>query len=121
MNTPTIAALMPVFNGASTLARALDSIAAGEEQPDEVFIVDDGSRDETPRILAQYQTRLPNMRVLTLGQNRGLVAALNAGLNEAASRYIARLDADDEWLPSHVASLRSHLALANGAKLLLRA
>jgi glycosyltransferase involved in cell wall biosynthesis len=109
---------MPVFNGAATLARALDSIAVGEELPDEIIVVDDGSRDESPAILAQYRSRLPSMRVLTLDQNRGLVAALNAGLNAAQSRYVARLDADDEWLPGHVASLRQHIACANGAKLL---
>ena len=115
---PTISVLIPVFNGATTLSRALDSIAAGSELPDEIIAVDDGSRDDTPLILARYQSRLPNMRVLTLPENQGLVAALNAGVKAATSLYIARLDADDEWLSHHVATLKHHILEADEAKVL---
>jgi glycosyltransferase involved in cell wall biosynthesis len=115
-NEPTISVLVPVYNGEATLERALESIRANEIQPHEVVVVDDGSTDRTPEILAAW-SRLPGMRIVRLPSNGGLLAALNVGLAAAKSDYIARLDADDEWLPSHVGTLRRAVLGRPGVKL----
>ena len=66
------------------------------------MIIDDGSTDRSGRILADYAGRDPRIRVLRQ-QNRGLIASLNRGLNEARGVYIARMDADDVALPERLA------------------
>lgn len=106
---PTIAALLPVYNAAATLERALGSIAAGSDVPDHIVAVDDGSADATCDILNHWKDRLP-LEVLRLPSNRGLREALNAGLSRLRADFVARLDADDEWLPGHVETLRRALA-----------
>lgn len=114
---PTVSALLPVYNGAATLARALDSIFAGQSQPDEVLVIDDGSTDTTAHVLAAYAARQPALRVVTMAANGGLRAALNHGVAEARGDFIARIDADDEWLAGHVAALRSQIERTPGIKL----
>lgn len=95
----TIAALIPAFNAEATLARALDSVMAQTRRPDEIIVVDDGSRDGTAAIAAAY----PSVRLCTHAANRGLIAALNTGLDALTAQWVAFLDADDEWLPEKLA------------------
>ena len=114
---PTITALLPVHNGAATLARALDSVFGGESMPDEVLVVDDGSTDATAAILADYASRQPTLTIVRLPTNGGLHAALNRGVAEARGDFIARIDADDEWLAGHVAAQRRRIDSAPGLKL----
>jgi glycosyltransferase involved in cell wall biosynthesis len=101
---PKVSILMPVRNGADWLGEALESIR-GQTFPDwELVAVDDGSTDSTPRILEAYRRRDGRLRVLaTSERNRGIVAALNCGLDEVRGRYVARVDADDVALPERLA------------------
>ncbi len=91
-----VSVVIPVRNGARTIMRAIDSVVAQTLPPSEVVVVDDGSTDATPRILAAYGSRI---NVIRQG-SRGPSAARNVGA-AAASRanYVAFLDADDVWLP----------------------
>lgn len=89
-----ISVVMGVYNGASTLAETIDSILAQSEPDFELIVVDDGSTDEAPRILADYAGR--DQRVQIIRQdNAGLTRALIAGCALARGKYIARHDAGD--------------------------
>jgi len=90
----TVAVVIPAFNRAHTLKRALDSVFGQTRMPDEVILVDDGSTDHTQELSAQY----PELHYLQQ-PNRGVSAARNLGVKAANSEWVAFLDSDDEWLP----------------------
>src|SRR6185437_1499141 len=87
--------IIPAFNLARYLPAAIDSALAQEPPggPVEVIVIDDGSSDETPQVLAAYSDRVTVLRQ----PNRGFVATVDRGLGLANGEYIALLDADDEW------------------------
>ncbi len=103
---PTVSVITPVYNGERYLRAALDSLLA-QTYPDwELVIVDDGSTDGTPDILASYSDR----RIVKLRQpNSGEAAARNAGLANAHGEYIAFLDADDLYLPTALADFTAFM------------
>lgn len=98
MNAPALSVVMPVYNVAPWLPACLESLAASSFQPDEIIAVDDGSTDEGPLILAEYQRRMPNLRVIRQS-NAGLSVARNIGLTQARGQYVAFLDSDDVLEP----------------------
>lgn len=105
---PCVSVLLPVFNGAATLARAIGSV---QEQtfPDwELLVVDDGSTDDTAALAIELAAADPRIRVLR-EPHRGIVGALHAGSAAARGEWIARHDADDECRPTR---LEKQLALA---------
>lgn len=73
------------------------------------MLVDDGSTDQTLALANEYRDHLP-LRIVRLPEQRGLAAALRSGVEQTATEWMARLDADDLWLPNHLAALRDHLA-----------
>lgn len=112
---PAVSVLMPVYNGERFLAEAVESILGQTFADFEFVIVDDGSTDASPAILADYASRDPRIRVVAQA-NAGIVAALNRGLNECRSPLVARMDADDVSLPTRleqqVAFLTDHPKVA---------
>jgi glycosyltransferase involved in cell wall biosynthesis len=110
-----VAVVIPVFNAAETVARAVDSVLnqrfAGSV---EVIAVNDGSTDATRAVLAQYESRV---RVLNQ-PNRGPAHARNAAAELATSQYIAFLDADDAFLPDKLARTVPKLASDSHAAML---
>ncbi len=95
MNTrPMLSLVMPVYNVAPYLPRCLESLAALNPPADEIIVVDDGSTDDCPRILAEFTARLPQMKVIRQ-ENGGLSAARNTGLDAATGTYLAFVDSDD--------------------------
>ena len=101
-----ISVVIPTFNRAQTLGRALKSVLTQDEPADELIVVDDGSTDETAVLLAQ---EYPQVRVIRQ-ENQGVSAARNTGIGAAAHPWLAFLDSDDEWLPSKLAVQRRALA-----------
>ena len=100
-HSPVASVIMAVRDGQQWLSAAIDSILTQTFSDLELLIIDDGSTDETPNILADYRAR--DRRVLTFQQAReGLVCALNRGLAHARGPLIARLDADDVALPQRL-------------------
>jgi glycosyltransferase involved in cell wall biosynthesis len=89
---PRISILMPVWNGETFLAAAVDSLLAQTFTDFELLVIDDGSTDRTAEILQDYTD--PRLRVLRL-DHAGIVVALNRGMSAAQADWIARLDADD--------------------------
>jgi glycosyltransferase involved in cell wall biosynthesis len=102
MAEPLVSIITPVYNAAATLRRAWESVRAQSYAAWEHIVVDDGSTDTTPEILRELA---PDSRVKTMRiANRGPGAALNHGIDIAAGEFFAFLDADDEYLPEHVAA-----------------
>jgi len=104
-----ITVLMPVYNGASYLGDAIESILAQTEAGFEFIIIDDGSADASVAIADSYSRKDPRIRLVRDGMNRGIAARLNEGLALASGEYIARMDQDDVSLPGRFAAQRSHL------------
>ena len=98
---PAISLIMPVYNGRRHLPAAIDSIRRQTLTDWELIVVDDGSTDDSPEITEGYRDR--RIRSLRLDRNRGVAAALNAGLEHAAGTFIARMDADDLSHPQRLA------------------
>jgi glycosyltransferase involved in cell wall biosynthesis len=93
-----VSAIIPVYNGAATIAEAVDSALAQTFRDLEVIVVDDGSTDDTRAILERYGKRI---RVV-VQRNSGPATARNAAARVANGEYLAFLDADDAWMPTMV-------------------
>lgn len=112
-----ISVLMTVYNGESTLEESLTSILAQDEEHFEVVVVDDGSTDSTPSILSDYLNMDKRVRVFTLPQNQGLVAALNHGLEQCRGRWIARMDADDHMVRDRLSIQKRYAESQSGVQI----
>lgn len=106
MPVPSISIVMPTHNRASLLPRALDSVFRQSDGEFELVVVDDGSRDATPAVLAQAATD-PRLTFLRNDVAGGAAAARNRAIQAAHGDWIAFLDDDDELLPDYIARLRA--------------
>jgi glycosyltransferase involved in cell wall biosynthesis len=97
MINPAVSVVVPVYNRARTLARALSSILAQTFPDFELIVVDDGSTDDSAGVAEGFGDS--RIRVLRHPENRGVAAARNTGIGAARGNYVAFLDSDDEWLP----------------------
>lgn len=99
--TIPVTVVIPAYNRATALARALASVAAQRPcLPAQVVVVDDGSSDETADVARSAGAQLVRHEV-----NQGAAAARNSGIAAASQDWIALLDSDDEWLPHHLSTL----------------
>jgi len=89
-----ISVIIPTYNRANFLERAIDSVLSQTRKVDECIIVDDGSSDNSSLILQKYQS---NVGVIRLDKNSGVSHARNVGMKMASGNWIALLDSDDEW------------------------
>jgi glycosyltransferase involved in cell wall biosynthesis len=118
-SNPTLSIVIPVRNGAGTLAAQLDALAAAEPPgvPFEVVVADNGSTDGTAAIARAYQTRLP-IRVIDAGRERGTNVARNEGVGASRGSWVLLCDADDEvdvgWLRVMCSSLAAGHELVGG-------
>lgn len=99
-----VSIIVPVYNCAEFLPRCLDSLMAQTFSDCRFILIDDGSSDESPLILARYAESDPRFHIITQ-PNGGVSAARNTGLATADSEYIAFVDADDCVAPSFVETL----------------
>jgi glycosyltransferase involved in cell wall biosynthesis len=98
--TPLVSVILPTYNAAAYLGKAIESILAQSYSNFELIIINDGSSDNTAALLTQYG----DPRILVIHQpNLGLPKALNAGIQIAKGKYLARQDADDVSLPERLA------------------
>lgn len=93
-SAPRVSCLLPVYNGADFIEEAVRSIQSQTFGDFEILVVDDGSTDATPEILARLAAAEPRLRIHRQA-NGGIVAALNAGLALCRGEFVARMDADD--------------------------
>jgi glycosyltransferase involved in cell wall biosynthesis len=100
----SVSVIIPAYNVARFVAGALDSVLAQSMQDFELIVVDDGSTDETARIVQSY---LSDSRIRYIFQgNRGLPGARNAGAKISKGEYLAFLDADDFFAPNALELMR---------------
>jgi glycosyltransferase involved in cell wall biosynthesis len=100
---PRIAVIIPAYNRAGVISRAIDSVLAQDFGDFEVIVVDDGSTDSTVEVARGYDD--PRIRVVELGGNRGSNAARNVGITDAKAPLIAFLDSDDTYLPNKLSTV----------------
>ncbi len=98
---PKVSVLMPCFNAASTLDATCESAQAQSYNDFEVVAVNDGSIDATPDILAHWAAKDARFKPLHL-KHRGIITALNLGIEACRGEYIARMDADDLMRPQRL-------------------
>jgi glycosyltransferase involved in cell wall biosynthesis len=94
-----VSVIIPVYNGAATIGRALASVFAQTLRAFEIVVVDDGSIDNTASVLAGYGDKICVVRQV----NRGLPAARNAAVAASRGELLALIDHDDEWIPQKLA------------------
>lgn len=92
---PRVSVVMSVFNGERFLAECIVSILAQTYDDFELIIIDDGSTDSTPTILASFVRADDRVRVMRNAGNSGIPVSVNRGLDAAAGELVARMDADD--------------------------
>lgn len=95
---PQIAVIIPTYNRAHLIERAVRSVLSQTWRDFELLVVDDGSTDSTPT-LPIFKTPDPRLRYIRHPENKGVSFARNTGVQESTSPWIAFLDSDDEWLP----------------------
>lgn len=113
--TPKVSVLIPAFNASATLDACLRSVQRQSLRDWECLVMDDGSGDRSADIVASFTSVDARFRYHAL-PHRGLVATLNAGIEQCRGDYVARMDADDlmhrERLAMQVAYLDQHPELA---------
>jgi len=92
---PLVSVIIPARNSAETLVRSVDSVVKQDYREIEVIIIVNGSVDSTLEIAKSIK----DSRVKVVESQPGIVPALNVGIKISQGKYIARQDADDEWLP----------------------
>src|SRR5690349_3602213 len=92
---PKVSVIIPTYNRAQFIARAVDSVLEQTYKDFEIIVIDDGSSDNTQEILKAYEGKIRYV----YQQNKGISAARNRGIQEAKGEYIAFLDSDDVWKP----------------------
>jgi glycosyltransferase involved in cell wall biosynthesis len=107
MRKPAVSVILPVYNAAKYLWEAIQSIARQTFEDFEIICVDDGSTDESPAILQSFSD--DRIRIFKQ-ENRGVVGALNAGLEQARGDIIARMDADDIAFPERFKTQYDYLS-----------
>jgi glycosyltransferase involved in cell wall biosynthesis len=93
--------VLPVRNGEATILSALSSILAQSFSHFKLIVIDDGSTDKTPSILAKVAKCDSRLQIIQGGGN-GIVAALNKGISSGSAPFVARMDADDISLPDRL-------------------
>src|SRR2546428_5466695 len=108
---PLVSVILPTYNRADTIRRAIESVRNQTLQDWELLVVDDGSTDDTAGMIAARYAGEPRLKLIRQ-ENQGVSAARNAGMRSSAGKYLAFIDSDDEFLPHHLelesAFLESH-------------
>ncbi len=99
MTQPAISIVIPAYNRAALLPRAIESVISQTFREWEIVLVDDGSTDGTPDLAKNYQQRLGDRLLFLRQANTGASAARNRGIGVSRGRFVCFLDSDDEFLP----------------------
>ncbi|ATA89053.1 benzoate transporter [Capnocytophaga stomatis] len=99
-----ISVIIPMYNASKTIVKALNSVQNQTYKCDyEIIIINDGSQDESREVVENYMRQHPDLDITLINQkNGGAAKARNEGLKKSVGKYIAFLDADDEWLPMKI-------------------
>jgi len=112
---PLVSVLLPCWNAADTIERAIDSVLAERSVSLECVVVDDGSTDGTAGIVSAIAARDERVILVRLAENAGVSNARNEGLARVRGMWLTLLDADDRFLPGGLGTL-AHAAVATDAR-----
>ena len=99
---PLVSVVLPCFNAQRFVDGCIRSLTTQDHRNIEVIALDDGSTDQTAKILASWACHDGRVRVISQGTNRGLISTLNQGVSAAKGAFIARMDADDIAAPTRL-------------------
>jgi len=122
MTEKLVSVIMPACNAEKTIGKALESVRAQTYRNWEIIVVNDGGTDATGRMVREFAQQTPcNVMLLEHARSMGPSAARNIAMKAAKGDYLAFLDADDIWMPGHLATLyavldsgKADLAYAGG-------
>jgi glycosyltransferase involved in cell wall biosynthesis len=100
-----VSVIMPTYNRAKTIERAINSVLNQSYAKIELIIIDDGSSDNTSEILNRFND--PGIRIFKHEKNKGVTAAKNTGLNNIHGEWFTILDSDDEIVPDAIETMIS--------------
>lgn len=103
--SPLVTVVMPAYNAARFIERAIESVLSQSYSPTELIVVDDGSTDATPNVVSSFLDRLTYIRQ----PNARQAAARNRGVDAGRGDLLAFIDADDEWMPEKLAAQVAYL------------
>jgi len=101
IKSPEVSVILTVFNREKVLKRAINSLLAQSFRDWELIAIDDGSNDDSYKILREYGNLFENIKVFTQ-RNRKLAFSRNRGINNSSGKYITFLDSDDEYEENHL-------------------
>lgn len=101
MKKKIVDVIIPVFNAEDSIAKCVDSVL-NQNLLNYVILINDGSQDSTKIILTEYQKKYEQIKLINLEYNKGLVNALNIGIENSTAPFLARLDADDSMTPNRL-------------------
>ena len=107
MSAPRTSIIMPVYNTADTVVRAIDSVLAQTDPDFELLIMIDGSPDNAAQVINDYLAQHPDQRIRVVDNpnNQGVSAVRNQGLDNAHGTWVAFIDSDDEYHPEFLEKL----------------
>lgn len=108
---PFVSIILPVFNAEKYIAAAIFSVLAQDYENFELIVINDGSTDKTLSIVKRIATKDSRIKVYSQ-KNQGFVYSVNRGFSLAKHNLIARIDADDEWMP-HKLQQQVEVMIAN--------
>jgi hypothetical protein len=108
---PRISVVIPTYNRAGIVCRAIESALGQAFAPSEIIVVDDGSKDDTRSRVEAYGRRLRYV----YQDNAGAAAARNRGASEAREAWVAFLDSDDVWAPSYLERMAAAILATAGS------
>ena len=97
INHPTVSVIIPTYNRAHLVGKAIKSVLNQTYQDFEIIVIDDGSTDNTEETVKSFNNF--KIRYICHTNNQGVSVARNTGIRASRGKYIALLDSDDEWLP----------------------
>lgn len=112
MAIPNVSVIIPTYNRAKFVTKAIDSVLAQTYSDYEIIVVDDGSTDNTREVLGPYMDKI----IYIYQENAGVSAARNTGIRVASGQWIAFLDSDDIWFPDKLSCQMEYINRV-GAKL----
>lgn len=106
----SVSAVVPTYNRAHLVGRALESILSQTYPAEEIVVVDDGSTDGTEGVVRGFGERVRYVRQ----ENSGGARARNRGVNESRSEWVGFLDSDDMWTPTHLQQIADTIRQTDG-------
>ena len=106
--SPMVSVIIPVYNRAKFIGKAIDSVLNGNYQDFDIIIVDNGSTDNTVEVVESYVKKDPRVRLIKNDKNI-IGLSLNLAVNASTAKYISQLDSDDEYNPITLEAMVGHL------------